>query len=308
MHRADNTRTKMKSENEILVEQLYKNILNRDGDQGGVMSASNALDVSNNRDATIIELIKGFLSSEEYLARMREHPEIVKRVTGHGEKKTINGMPARHIISLGTHCLTSSLLRNFGLRRYSLPFDWTFSSPQAMLHCFRDNLQTFLDPAHYRTVTRKRETTDAGADHVFYLKKYGIIEMFAHRDPSTESDYAELLKTTDRFRRLLSSQEAKLFVMIDRPRRRPLRIFRSLSREINRMTQNSAFIYIQLRNPTMKAGVRSIRAIKKIGNHASYEFTPSSNELGIKFDDPIDNLSIIELIQQYEIDLSECAP
>ncbi|WP_166721430.1 DUF1796 family putative cysteine peptidase [Burkholderia sp. Tr-862] len=298
----------MKSENEILVEHLYKSILSREGDQGGVMSATNALDVTNNRDATIIDLINGFLSSEEYFARMREHPEIVKRATGHGEKKTINGMPVRHIVSLGTHCLTSSLLRNFGLRRYSLPFDWTFSSPQAMLHCFRDDLQTFLDPVHYRTVTRKRETTDAGADHVFYLKKYGIIEMFAHRDPSTESDYAELLKTTERFRRLLASKEAKLFVMIDRPRRRPLWIFRSLSREINRMTQNSAFVYIQLRNPTMMCGVRSIRVLKKIRNHTAYEFTPSSSELGIKFDDPIDNLSIIGLVQQYEIDLSNDAP
>ncbi|KAB0643564.1 DUF1796 family putative cysteine peptidase [Burkholderia latens] len=298
----------MRAENKILVEQLYRSILNREGDQGGVISATSALDSALDRDAAIIGLVRSFLSSEEYLARASEHPDMVRRTTSYGEKKTVNGMPVKHIISLGTHCLTSSLLRSFGLRRYSLPFDWTFSSPQAMLHCLRDQLQTFLDRAHYRTVTRKRDTVDAGADHVFYLKKFNIGEMFAHRDPSTDSDYADLLKTTERFKRLLASQEPKLFVMIDRPRKRPFWIFRSLSREINRMTQNSAFIYIQLQNPTMKSGIRSIRNIKTIGNHAAYEFIPSSNELGIKFDDPIDNLSIIGLIHQYEIDLADSAP
>ncbi|WP_175946595.1 DUF1796 family putative cysteine peptidase [Burkholderia pyrrocinia] len=298
----------MKSDNEILVERLYRSILNRDGDQGGIISAISALDAATDRDATIVSLMKGFISSEEYLMRMREHPDIVNRITGFGEKKAINGMPVKHIVSLGTHCLTSSILRSFGLRRYSLPFDWTFSSPQAMLHCFNDDFQTFLNKTHYRTVTRKRETTDSGADHVFYLNNYGIVEMFAHRDPSTEADYADLLKTTDRFRRLLASRDPKLFVMIDRPRRRPFGIFGALSRKINRMTQNSALIYIQLKIPTMEAGVRSIRLLKRIGNHASYEFTPSSNELGVKFDDPIDNLSIIGLVQQYELDLSDIAP
>lgn len=293
----------MKTSDREFVENLYRIILRRAGDEGGIASGASALETSTNRDSAALNLIESFLASEEYLSRINSNAEAVARIVNYGDRRRVNGLPVKHVISLGTHCLASSLMKSLGLRRYSLPFDWLFTSPQTVLHCLNDRFETFLDRTHYKTITRDRNTVDAGADHLFYLKKHKVGDMFTHRDPSMTSDYAYLKRTVERFNHVMSSSDAKLFVMIERPRKRPLWIFRSLSKAISRMTTNSAFVYIEMKKPTLISGVRSVRLIERRGEHASYEFTPSSEEHGVKFNDPIDDLSIVRLIHQYEITL-----
>jgi len=261
----------MTERNREFVESLYRIILRREGDEAGVASASQALSMASDRDSIALGLIQSLLASDEYLNRISSDTNVITRIVNPAQKNRINGLPAKHIISLGTHCLTSSIMKNLGMRRYSLPFDWIFTSPQTVAHCLNDGFKTFLDQSHYRTITRDRGTTDPGADHLFYLNKH---------------------------------EDAKLFVMIERVRVRPPWIFRSLSRAINRLTENSAFLYIEMKKPTMLPGIRSVKLRKKIGEHRAYEFTPSSREHGTRFDDPMDDLSIIQIINQYEMDIN----
>ncbi|WP_317453914.1 DUF1796 family putative cysteine peptidase [Klebsiella quasipneumoniae] len=55
----------------------------------------------------------------------------------------------KHIVSLGSHCLTSWTLKKFNLKKISLPFDWIFSCPAMVIDCLRDDFQTFLDKNEY---------------------------------------------------------------------------------------------------------------------------------------------------------------
>ncbi|WP_083764785.1 DUF1796 family putative cysteine peptidase [Sodalis glossinidius] len=46
-----------------------------------------------------------------------------------GSKK-INGLPISHVVSLGSHCLAASILKKYGLKKASFPFDWFFLVPK----------------------------------------------------------------------------------------------------------------------------------------------------------------------------------
>lgn len=127
--------------------------------------------------------------------------------------------------------------------------------------------------------------------------------MFAHRDPTMPDDYAYIGRTVARFNRVMALPDAKLFVMVARPHRKSEKSFRALSRIINSITRNSALLCIQLRKPTLQVGQRSMRLLKAYGDHQLLEFIPSSNELGVKFDDPLDNLAVMQLIYQFKLQL-----
>jgi len=48
-------------------------------------------------------------------------------------------------VSIGPYCDTTEILKLFGLRNKSYPFDWIFSSLEIVYHCISDRFQTFLD-------------------------------------------------------------------------------------------------------------------------------------------------------------------
>ena len=46
-------------------------------------------------------------------------------------------------ISLGYDCSTASILRDLGLRKYALPFDWIRTTPLGIYLCITDNFEQF---------------------------------------------------------------------------------------------------------------------------------------------------------------------
>lgn len=135
--------------------------------------------------------------------------------------------PVKHVISLGCRCSQASVYRALGQRRYALPFDWIFTSPQMVTHCLQDDFQSFLDrqqlyqngssfdaiglkpgsaPRERRLIGHKLYSTlTAGV---------GKGTIFNHRDPlHNDEDYLYTVRCVERFRLALASGERKLFVM-----------------------------------------------------------------------------------------------
>lgn len=293
----------MKESNQLFVEGLYRTILRREADADGIASGTLALESSPDRDSAAVNLVESLLGSDEYFSRSGSTTETMLRIVAPKEGRLINGMPVKHVISLGTHCLASSILQRFGLRRYSLPFDWMFTCPPSVEHCLKDEFRIFLDRRHYESITN-RLTKEPGAQHKFYLKKYNVRDMITHRDPTeNDVDYAYLKRTVSRFYNVMSLPDSKLFVMLARPHQRAHRMFSRLSKILGRLTVNSAFICIQMRAPTMRKGMRAMRLMRERNGDALYEFTPSSEEHGVMFHDQMDDLSVIQVIRQYQISL-----
>ncbi|KJV38647.1 hypothetical protein VH98_08790 [Acinetobacter brisouii] len=217
------------------------------------------------------------------------------------DKKKINNQAVNHIISLGDHCFTSFLLKNAGLKKYSLPFDWIFSSPEVIQHCINDDFFQFLNKSQY--ISTYNTSNEPSSNHLFYEKNYNIKNMFNHADVTVNDNYEYTIRTVERFRKLLKSDETKLFILIGRIGSNIGESFDALSNILTEKTNNAALLAIQLQNPTLESGCSELTKIINNGSHNLYNYRSSSYENGLIFKDRSDELQILRLISAYELDL-----
>lgn len=284
---------------EQIVSGLYRQILKRDPDPGGLQAYAGLIQRASVSQG-VETIVKEFLASEEY-ARVTARETDVKAAINAPGKALVNGQRISHIVSLGTHCQTSAILKKHQLKPYSLPFDWLFTSPDTILDCLANDFRTFLDRSHYRSL--HRPSGEPGAEHLWYREQHGVQDFFTHRDPLGDADYQYFQRAVERFRKLMRSADGKLFVMISRPEFDLRDKFSELSRAISRATRNAALICIQLVDSSGIAGCHGMRRLVRDGDHALYEFAPSSQEDGIGFPEPLDDMAVLRLILEYQLDL-----
>lgn len=111
-----------------------------------------------------------------------------------------------YTVSLGTRCITAEVLRDVGLRRFSCPFDWVYSSAEMVSHCLKDNFKTFLDQSQF-----VKSKGGALWGHKLYCKMLNRSVIFPHHNPRAER--ADFLRRVKRFQAVLKSSRRKLFVM-----------------------------------------------------------------------------------------------
>jgi hypothetical protein len=286
-----------------LVRDLYRAILGREPDSDGAR-AYESLIRKIGPERAIPKMLKAFLRSAEYRERADalavSHINTTLALQG---DRLINGRPVGHLVSLGSFCLPSLIFRDNGLRRYSLPFDWIFSTPQMVRDCLADDFAMFLDRRHYRSISHQRK--DPGAEHEFYRERYGLPGLFAHRDPTQEPDYLYLTRCVTRFRQLLRSEDAKSFVLIGRANHDLANEFPRLLEALGRATTNFALLCIELLDPT-EPGLSALVPVARTGDHALYRFTPSSyNAEGGFLPDKLDEWTLLRLVYRYKLDLKD---
>ena len=276
-----------------IIDSLYSNLLGRLPDQDGREYYANII-ASKGIDEGFNDVITSMSSSQEYydFIRRKSAYSILGRYGTDGQEAS----SPLHIISLGNHCLTSSLLKKNHLKYYSLPFDWIFSSPESVAHCIEDDFTFFLDRSLYLSITSMRKSGEPGAEHNYYLSKFNIGEMFPHRDPTGNIDYNYFVRSVERFRSITKLTDRKLFVMISRPNHDIGHHFKDLLAVISKVTSNFFLVCIQLNEPTLIQGLRSARVIRSLNKGVLYEFTPSTREAGVGFESEMDDMSIMELI------------
>lgn len=284
---------------EKLATHFYQQILGREPDAPGLAHHASLIDRIGLEEAVPV-MLKAFLTSDEYRNRRVQTAasihEVLSRTPAPAGRKKV-----QHIVSLGTHCLTSSILKIWGLKQYSLPFDWLFSSPRTILHCLEDDFRTFLDRSFYQPTIGA--SGDRAADHMWYLQNHQVRTMFAHRDPSTDADYQYFVRATARFRKLMRSDDGKLFVMVSEPVFKLQNHFEEISKAIRGLTRNASLVCVQLTKATGVPGSFAMKEIARDGDHALHEFTPSSANAGVGFPDALDDLAVLRLLHAYELQL-----
>jgi Putative papain-like cysteine peptidase (DUF1796) len=286
-----------------LVGDLYRAILGREPDPDGAR-AYESLIRKLGPERAVPKMLKAFLRSAEYRERADALAvSYIKTTLASQGDQLVNGSPVGHLVSLGSFCLPSLLFRDNGLRKYSLPFDWIFSSPQMVRDCLADDFAVFLDRRHYQSVSHLR--TEPGAEHELYRERYGVPELFAHRDPTQEADYLYFVRCVERFRQLLRSEDAKLFLIIGRAHHDLTNEFPLLLEALTSATTNFVLLCIELLDPT-EPGVSAIVPVARNGNHALYRFTPSSyNAEGGFLPDKLDEWTLLRLVYRYKLTLKD---
>jgi hypothetical protein len=290
------------NENREIVRNFYQTFLDRPPEPAGALHYEGLINRLGLAKA-LPEMLTSFLNSEEFERIQASRARQVAYTFATYGDLLIEGMPVSHVASLGTHCLGSTILKNAGLKKYSLPFDWLFATPQMVLDCLTDDFTTFLDRRDYQSTTESRCTPSA--DHEHYRDRYGEW-VFAHRDPTQDDDYRYLVRSVERFRHLLASTDAKLFVMVSRAKYDLPAAFPYLIEALERRTVKFSLLGIHLADHTGQPGISAVEPIAQQGEHSLYRFTPSSNEHGIGyFPDRLDEWTILRLICRYRFSLKD---
>ncbi len=125
-----------------------------------------------------------------------------------GRRDTREPGPVNYI-SLGSHCHTAQILKGLGLRTWSAPFDWIFSSPGMVRDCLADDFAELLDRRHYEStpLAERQAPNETRCRHLLYRDRHAIPFVFNHHDPATsDEDY-----------RFLQAGVRRLRVALDRP-------------------------------------------------------------------------------------------
>ena len=286
-----------------LVRDLYRAVLGRDPDPDGTQTYERLIRQIG-AERAVPKMLTAFRSSAEYhsragaLAVSYVNCSMAERGT-----ELIDGRPVAHLASLGNFCLTGNILRNGGLKRYSLPFDWIFSSPQMLIACLQDDFSAFLDRRYYRSISEGR--WGPGAEHELYREKYGIAEIFAHRDPTRDEDYQYVTRCVTRFRDLLRSRDPKLFLITGRPNHDLPNGFPRVLEQLSRITTRFALLGIDVLDPTSD-GQCALSQLTHIDQHTLYRYLPSSYDAeGAHFPDRIDEWNVLRLVYRYRLALQD---
>lgn len=207
-----------------------------------------------------------------------------------------------HFLSLGTHCYTSALLSRLGLKRFSAPFDWLFSSLDMVAHCLEDDFRIFLDRQYFRPVPvdQRRDGPEYNlCEHEYYLQNFGVHFVFNHTDPNTEEGYAYLGRCVDRLRAVLASVDRKVFVCVAS---RGQYSAASLKRVIDALvarTEKYELLCVLVDESDANALLPLMNPIENPFGVHLYAHRPVSRLGGTQFDDPVDELPIARLLRRY---------
>jgi len=114
-----------------------------------------------------------------------------------------------YVCSLGVCCHTAEIIKRYGYKLESYPFDWLVSAPKIIGHCIEDDFNKLLDRNEYLPVRGQEQGKQCG--HSFYSPR----NMFNHINPLVfQDDYEYLLRCVDRFRELLRRTNNKLFIIL----------------------------------------------------------------------------------------------
>jgi hypothetical protein len=217
--------------------------------------------------------------------------------------RALAAKPFNHVISLGTVCYASWMIKQLGLKRRSYPFDWIFSSPAMVLDILQDDFRCFLDPVHYRAnpVESRPHPSEHIAEHLHYRATFGVEHVFSHRDVTTPDNRAYYERCVDRFRSALAAPNPTLLLMINPgDRLATLEVFTGLADWASRNAPYAVLSVINLRRATDGQPMFSTTAER--GPHALIEYFSASGIRGLDFAKPVDDLNLREWLRSYEFE------
>jgi hypothetical protein len=197
------------------------------------------------------------------------------------------------VVSIGTQCLTSTLLKRAGLKAFSGPFDWIFSSLEMVGDCIETDFADLLNKDFLKPIPieRRPDPTVSFANHMLYRARYELDSIFNHYDPRDPERYAYLRRCVRRMRTLLASEKPQLLLAIGRPEQCDQVVTARLFGLLDRMTV-AAEAWIILVEPP---GTTQEFILSQVsGRHRIYRFAPYGSIDGIIFADERDNAFLIE--------------
>lgn len=268
------------------VRGLYRSVLKRDGEPAGVEFHVSQLGCDPSfSDAE--SLLSTFMGSPE--ARVKEKLVALP---------SIPLLDSQEIISVGSHCITSSFLKSAGIKRWSGPFDWIFSNIRMVNHCFSDKFTAFLD-RRFHIKTPMNSIIHVGANvcaHSFYKDNFGVEFVFNHHDITVDHVYDYYVRCVSRFQRTVNGPNETLLVGLTQ--NVVEEDFLELCRHAENFCNTKVFIFKAFNSPDGGFGISTNIIYKQ---HRLFNFSMIGEMGPVNFTNPYDEIvfraAISSLIQ-----------
>jgi len=203
------------------------------------------------------------------------------------------------ITSLGTHCYASQLLKTLGLKKWSGPFDWIFSSIPMVTHCIQDDFRIFLDRTFLEPVAiEKRYSPELGkCDHRYYRDHFQVYHVFNHHDAHTDEVHAYFTRCVRRLREHFQKPVPKTFLLCAHQSPDFVPQLLELRSVLKTVCERFRILAIGVGPSEGNVWAQPALVHEEDCLHV-YSLTPSSPWLPLHFSDSIDDLCITRLIQK----------
>jgi hypothetical protein len=200
-----------------------------------------------------------------------------------------------YVVSFGTLCVTSFLIKKSGMKKCSYPFDWIFSSPTIINDCIDTDFKLFLDREQYID-------HPSGKDKCGH-KTYNTC-MFNHIDVRITENYDYLTRCVERFRNLLKNNNNKLFILTYvRFKEKLDKKYKDEIFKLNKILDKNTTNYHILVINCLQTGKQNTE-ITKEDNITYIEMETISSCNGVEFIDKQDNEYYINtILNLYEYDI-----
>jgi len=196
---------------EDFLHALYKGVLRRAPDEQGFVQHLEFLNRTYSNPNRYAQLVAGFVDSTEFrlnqFSRDLDNP-------ANPFLPDMSEVVFDYAIPIGSFCHTAMALKRAGLRHFSTPFDWLFSSPDMVAQCLNDDFSCFLDKEQYEPIPleQRQDPNSNFCHHRHFKEVFGIHFVFNHHKPYEIHDYQYFQRCVDRFRQSISSSGHKLMV------------------------------------------------------------------------------------------------
>lgn len=279
-----------------IIDNLYKEFLGRNVDPDGLryhMNHFSKMGIAKGTQYSVSIL----MNSDEFQTNKMHRGKVIVKPDG----KLINGKKVSHIISLGSHCLPALTLRKYGLKGKTLPFDWTYATPQVVVDCLSDGFSSFVDTSNIHTIIPGKKSTNI---KYWWDSKY---HTFPHHDLNKKEDELRFKKYIERFNLILSSTDAKIFFMVTRRMYNLSESFLKIRDALAKKTDNFHLIGVQLLSDDKYKYPIGLSQIINSNDCELYNFSSFSTEEGVgQYQCASDEMILLSLLTKFNIELKSC--
>jgi len=208
-------------------------------------------------------------------------------------------------ISLGTMCHGASELRRLGLRAFSGPFDWLFTTPEIVAHALKDNFRCFLDSSQFVPVpdADKVDMSANQCDHRYYREVFGQRYMFNHHRPDQPRDAAHFQRSVQRFCQRMTDRNRRLLLLMLTYEHMPNGRLQPVLDALPSEGATWFLLVVQLRVvPGVEVAATEPTLVLGRGVcHALVQMPVSAHSDGLTFANAADNARLENLIQSFKV-------
>ncbi|MGI3776371.1 MAG: DUF1796 family putative cysteine peptidase [Janthinobacterium lividum] len=283
----------------VIVDALYRGILGRAPEPQALQASSEWLD-SHGVAQSLGGFVESFVASEEFRTRVNVTGFLSDPPAPHWPDRA----PYRHAVSLGSNCYVSQMLKGQGLKRFSAPFDWVFSTPAMVEHCLRDDFATLLDRSLLEALPERPGAAGFElSENAFYRDSYGVPRMFNHHDVTTDADYGYLSRCAGRLRGVLRGGEPTLCVLAARDRPDALAEIESLGGALREIAPHADLLAVLVTEPAAGGLSFGMQAVHEAEGRLVMRFTPTSKMHPLSFDNPFDDVLMHRLVRSFRFEM-----